>query len=232
MSALVSYQLEDGIAAITMDDGKANALSPQMQAEINAALDRAAADKAVVLLSGRPGKFSAGFDLGVLGGGGEPAAAMLNGGFLLAQRLLSWPRPVVMACTGHAIAMGCFLVLSGDYRIGIDGPYKIGANEVAIGLPMPHSAVEICRHRLAPAHFDRALNTAEFYTPADSIAAGFLDRVVPESALQQEARDTALRFAKLNMPAHQATKQRVRGRLLEALRAAIAADDAEFRGKR
>ena len=230
MSDVVTYQLEDSIAIITMDDGKVNALSLQMFSELNAAFDRAKADGAVVVFTGREGKFSAGFDLGELGAGGPDAAALLRSGFELAERILSFATPVVIACNGHAIAMGVFLLLSGDYRIGVDGPYKINANEVALGMTMPRTAVEICRQRLAPAHFNRAIILAEPYSPADAVGAGFLDRVVEASELQEIARNTATQLAKLNMAAHAASKLRARESALKAIHAAIKADDADFRG--
>ncbi len=161
--------------------------------------------------------------------GGANAVKMLTGGFELAERLLSFPKPVVIACTGHALAMGVFLVLCGDYCIGADGAYKIGANEVAIGLTMPRAAIEICRNRLAPAHFNRAMMTSEIYKPAEAIAAGFLDSVVAATGLKEEAQSTAANFAKLNMPAHRGTKMLVREQMLKNLRAAIEADNASFR---
>ena len=228
MSDIVTYQLEDSIATITMDDGKVNALSLQMFSELNAAFDRAKTDGAVVVFTGREGKFSAGFDLGALRAGGTDAAALLRAGFELAERVLSFPTPVVIACNGHAIAMGVFLLLSGDYRIGVDGPYKINANEVALGMTMPRTAIEICRQRLAPAHFNRAIILAEPYSPADAVAAGFLDRVVEASELQNVARSTAALLANLNMDAHSASKLRARDDALTAIRAAIEADDADF----
>ena len=229
MSDVVTYQFNDSIATITMDDGKVNALSLQMFSELNAAFDRAKADGAVVVFTGREGKFSAGFDLGELGAGGPDAAALLRSGFELAERILSFATPVVIACNGHAIAMGVFLLLSGDYRIGVDGPYKINANEVALGMTMPRTAVEICRQRLAPAHFNRAIILAEPYSPADAVGAGFLDRVVEASELQNVARNTAAQLATLNMDAHAASKLRARDHALKAIHAAIEADDADFR---
>ena len=183
MPALVSYESDGTIARITLDDGKVNALSLAMTRELNGALDRAAAERAVVLLAGREGVFSAGFDLAALGEGGHGAMEMVRAGFELAERLLSFPRPVVMACTGHAVAMGVFLLLSGDYRIGAAGPYRFTANEVAIGLTMPRAAVEILRQRLAPAHFNRAAVLADVYTPDTALDAGFLDRVVDPADL-------------------------------------------------
>lgn len=227
MGALVTYRLEDAVAIISMDDGKVNALSLSMLRELDAAFDRAAQDGAVVLLEGRPGRFSAGFDLAALRAGGPDAVAMLRAGFELAARALSFPTPVVIACTGHAIAMGVFLVLSGDYRIGAAGPYKIVANEVAIGLTMPYAAVEICRQRLAPAHFNRAVTLAETYTPEAAVAAGFLDRVVDESDLHHAARSVAVELSKLDLAAHAASKLRTRAPALAAIRAGI---DGEFGG--
>src|SRR5262250_1341187 len=168
MANRVRYELEDSIATITMDDGKVNAMSLGMIAELNAALDRAQADRAVVVLVGRPGVFSAGFDLPVLRSGGADAVAMVRGGFELAERVLAFPMPVVVACTGHAVAMGVFLLLSGDYRLGAAGPYKITANEVAIGVAMPRAAVEILRQRLAPAYFNRAVTIAEPFAPENA----------------------------------------------------------------
>jgi enoyl-CoA hydratase len=228
MGDLVTYQLKDSIATITMDDGKVNALSPQMLAAINATFDQALADKAVVVLSGREGMFSAGFDLRVLTAGGPDAIGMLFGGFELAERVLAFPTPVVMACPGHAVAMGVFLLLSGDYRIGAAGPFRIVANEVAIGLTMPRAAVEICRQRLAPAHFNRAVILAEAYSPEDAVTAGFLDRIVQPSELQDVALTTAANLGKLNMAAHAASKLRAREQALKAIRAAIEADRAQL----
>jgi enoyl-CoA hydratase len=225
---MVSYHCDGTIAAITIDDGKVNALSLAVLAELNAALDRAEQDDAVVILAGRDGVFSAGFDLPVLRGGGPDAPAMLRAGFELAARLLAFPRPVVIACTGHAVAMGVFLLLCGDYRVGATGPYKLTANEVAIGLTMPRAAVEICRQRLTPAHFNRAVVLAEAFSPADAVTAGFLDQTVQESSVPEVARGVAAQLAMLDRPAHEATKRRARAQALSAIRSAIDADIAAY----
>jgi enoyl-CoA hydratase len=212
-----------------MDDGKVNCLSQRMLLDVDQALDRAAADNATVLLTGRDQRFSAGFDLKVLREGGEAAHAMLMAGFKLAERLLSFPTPVVVACNGHAVAMGAFLLLAGDVRIGAAGAFKITANEVAIGLTVPQAAIEICRQRLTPAHFTRAVLTAEIYAPEQAIAAGFLDHVVPAEDLLETARTTATTLSGLNMAAHASTKLRARESTLKALRSAIEADDVSLR---
>src|SRR5215469_2297658 len=226
MPSLIDYQLASSVATIAMDDGKVNVLSLPMITEINQALDRAQDDAAVVILAGRPGVFSAGFDLPVLRAGGLAATSMLRAGFDLAERVLSYPRPVVIACTGHAIAMGAFLLLSGDYRVGAAGPYKITANEVSIGITMPRAAVEICRQRLTPAHFSRATILAELYQPDRAIEAGFLDRVCEPADIGDAVRAIARDLANLDLDAHQATKLRARKTALADLHGAIAADYA------
>jgi enoyl-CoA hydratase len=210
-----------------MDDGKVNALSLEMLAELNAALDVAEADGSTVVLTGRKGIFSAGFDLRVLRGGGSGAYDMLHDGFALAVRLLTFPTPVVVACTGHAIAMASFILASADYRIGAAGAYRIGANEVAIGLTMPLAAIEICRARLNTAHFNRSVINAEMYDPDGAVAAGFLDQVVGEAELGATTEETARALSTLNMSAHGATKLRTRAQALTAIREAIE-EDEEF----
>lgn len=223
---LLDCALDRDVATITMDDGKANALSPAMLGAVSSALDDAeAANAAAVVLAGRPGRFSGGFDLGVLGAGGPEAVRMLRGGFELAERLLRFPRPVVVACTGHALAMGSFLLCSGDYRVGAVGEFKIQANEVAIGLPMPLPALEILRYRLTPSAFDRAVGLAELFTPESAVPAGFLDVVVSPDDVVTAAQELAATYASLDAAAHEASKLRARKPLLELVRAGI---DAEF----
>jgi enoyl-CoA hydratase len=218
---LVSYDLSGGVATLTMDDGKVNVLSSAMQQAIHAGLDRAEGDGAAVVLAGREGIFSAGFDLATLRGGGPAGAEMVNGGFELAGRVLAFPRPVAMACTGHAVAMGLFLMFSGDYRVGAAGSFTLRANEVAIGLTMPHPAIEILRLRLAPAVFDRAVVLAEGFSPADAPQTGFLDRVVAPAEVVAAAQEVAATTGSLDQAAHHASKLRVRAAALEAIRAEV-----------
>jgi enoyl-CoA hydratase len=226
MDALVTYQLADGIATIAMDDGKVNVMSNAMQAEVNAALDRAIDDGAIVVLEGRDGVFSAGFDLPTLRGGSDDGWRMVRGGFELAHRVLGFPLPVVIACTGHAIAMGTFFLLSGDYRIGAQGPYKLVANEVAIGLTLPRVAIEILRQRLTPAAFNRAAMLAEPFSPDDAVGAGFLDRVVAPAEVRAAARSAAAQFATLDLGAHAGTKAAAREGVLAAMQASIESEYA------
>jgi enoyl-CoA hydratase len=221
----ISYTLADGVGTITMDDGKVNALSPHLLGELSAALDRAEADQAAVVLTGRSGVFSAGFDLAVLRAGGPAAADMVRSGFELAARLLAFPAPVLAACGGHAVAMGAFLLLAADYRIGAAGPFRITANEVAIGLTMPQAAIELCQARLTPAAFSRAVTLAEAFSPADAVVAGFLDQVVSPADLASAVTTATGRLPQLDRHAHVATKLRARRALVESVTAAA---EAEF----
>ena len=227
--ALVTHESDGTVATITMDDGKVNVLSLQMLMEVNAALDRATADRQVVVLTGREGIFSAGFDLAVLRAGTYEAIEMLRAGFELAERLLAFPTPVVVAVPGHAIAMGLFLALAGDFRVGARGPFRLTANEVAIGMTLPYAALEILRHGVAPSHFTRVVLLAEPYTPDDAVAAGMLSTVVEPAALLDTARTTAAAAAALDLDAHAATKRRARADTLRALRTAIETDFSDLR---
>ena len=228
MTDLVTYELIDRVALLRMDDGKANAMSGAMQAAIHGGLDRADAEADAVVIAGRPGRFSAGFDLGVLMSGGQPAVDMVAGGFELARRVAGHRQPVVAACTGHAVAMGAFLLLSADYRVGADDEYKLVANEVAIGLTMPHTAIEVLRHRLPPHIAERAILQSEVFSPANAVATGWLDQVVPADEVVDMAVAHAARLvAGLDLGAHAATKSRVRAGHVQALTEAIAADRAE-----
>jgi enoyl-CoA hydratase len=227
MAELARYGLEEGIATIAMDDGKVNALSIEMLKAVLAAFDQAERDDAVVVLTGREGYFSAGFDLKVFSERPEEIVEMLTLGARLSERILSFPSPVLVACSGHAIAAGTFPALSADLRIGVEGPFKLGLNEVKIGLTVPLYVVELARQRLSPADFNRALVNATMYRPEEAVGAGFLDRLVAPEALEQAAAEAAGELAKLDRGAHSATKLRVRERALEALRAAI---DAELAG--
>ena len=226
MTSPVTYALTDGIGVITMDDGKANAVSLTLQAGINEALNQAEKDGVPVILTGRPGILSAGFDLKTLAASGQPAVDMLNGGLELAIRLLTFPTPVIAACSGHAIAMGVFLLESCDYRIGIKGNYRYSANEVAIGMTMPFSTIEILRHRVTPAALSRSVLLAEAFTPENAVETGFLDLVVEESVLMETAMNTAKSFLALNMDAHNHSKKRLRAELITAMRDGLAKDHA------
>ncbi|MDY7564162.1 crotonase/enoyl-CoA hydratase family protein [Pseudomonas sp. RTC3] len=224
MSDLISYHLEDGIATLTLSNGKVNAISPEVIVAFNSALDQAEQDRAVVIITGQPGILSGGYDLKVMTSGPENAISLVTAGSSLARRLLAHPFPVVVACPGHAVAKGAFLLLSVDYRIGVDGPFSIGLNEVQIGMTMHHAGIELARDRLSKSAFHRSVINAEMFNPKGALDAGFLDKVVSAEELQSAARTAALQLKKLNMVAHKNTKLKVRKALLEALDQSIVLD--------
>lgn len=224
MSELISYHLEDGIATLTLSNGKVNAISPDVIAAFNAALDQAVTDRAVVIITGQPGILSGGYDLKVMTSGPKEAVSLVTSGSTLARRLLSHPFPVIVACPGHAVAKGAFLLLSADYRIGVDGPFSIGLNEVQIGMTMHHAGIELARDRLRRSAFHRSVINGEMFNPQSAVDAGFLDVVVSAEELQSTALAAARQLKKINMTAHKNTKLKVRKALLDALDNAIIAD--------
>ena len=228
MTDLVEYQLNDGVATIAIANGKANALSHEVFEQLNQALDRAEKDEAVVILTGQPGIFSGGYDLKEMQKGPSEASALVTVGSKLTRRLAAFPFPVIGACSGHAIAKGAFIMLSVDHRIGIEGNFKLGLNEVAIGMTMHHAGIEIARHRLAPAHFYRSVVNAEIYDPEGAVAAGFLDEVVAPSELMARANDLAQQFRKLNMRAHRETKRKAKAEYLDLLDRCIEQDSTHL----
>ena len=221
MAALVELSMEPHYCLITMDDGKANALSFDMIEQINNALDQAQEAGKVVILAGRPGKFSAGFDLSVMGQGGDAMLLLLREGASLSRRLLSFDTPVILAVSGHALAMGALLLLSADYRIGTQGDYKIGLNEVAIGMTLPYFGVTLAQARLANHHVNNAVGLARLYNATGAVQAGFLDEAVNADALLPRATALAEQLANLDMTAHRQTKARIRETLFPELQEAI-----------
>ena len=224
MSELVAYSLEDGIATLTLNNGKVNAFSHELIAQFNSALDRAQADAAVVIVTGQPGILSGGYDLKVMMSGPQNAIDLVAAGSALARRMLAHPQPIIVACPGHAVAKGAFVLLSADYRIGVEGPFTIGLNEVKIGMTMHHVGIAIAQDRLTKPAFQRAVINAEMFTPQGAVVAGFLDLVVAPEQLMATALEAAQQMKKLNMTAHKNTKLKVRKTLLDTLDAAIALD--------
>ena len=224
MNDLVSYHLEDGIATLTLANGKVNAISPEVIAAFHAALDRAEADGAIVIITGTPGILSGGYDLKVMKSGPQAAIDLVAAGSGLARRMLAHPFPIIVACTGHAVAKGAFILLSADYRVGVDGPFRIGLNEVQIGMTMHHVGIELARDRLRKSYFNRSVINAEMFEPQEALKAGFLDAVVDADELMTAALAMAEQMKKLNMTAHANTKVKARKAFLATLDAAIEED--------
>jgi enoyl-CoA hydratase len=224
MNEFVTYTSEEKYAIITINNGKANAISHEVIFGLNSGLDKAEEDDKIVILTGTSGVFSGGFDLKVMTKSAESAKELVTKGSRLSLRMLSFPKPIIIACNGHAIAKGAFLLLSADYRIGVEGDFKIGLNEVMIGMTMHNAGIAIAKARLSEVYLNRSVNNAEIYNSKDAVKAGFLDVIVPEDHLLPTAIKVAEMFTKLNKKAHAATKLKVRKLHLEALGNAIEQD--------
>lgn len=228
----VRYELRDTVAVITMDDGKANALSPAVIEMLHACLDRAEREAAAVLLTGRDRRLSGGFDLKVMTSSLENMRTLVTAGAELLLRLYLFPRPVVVACNGHALAMGALLLLVADTRIGAAGDFKIGLNEVSIQMPLPVFGMELARARLSKRHFTAAVTQARIYDPQSAVDAGYLDATVQQDQLHDVAFASARQLATLPGPAFRSTKERERGAIVKFIRDTLEADMATLTGPR
>ncbi len=227
MSDSVQYETSGDVAILRIDDGKANALGPRVLEAIREGLLRAENEAAAVLLTGREGRFSAGFDLSVMREGGADASrAMVAAGAGLALQIARHPTPLVIACNGHALAMGAVLLLAADLRIGASGNFKIGFNEVAIGMTTPIFLLDFARERLSKRHLHRATVQAEIYDPGSAVDAGFLDRVQSPEALHETALEEARRLGQLPRSAFKGTRQLLRGDVLDHIETTLEADMA------
>jgi enoyl-CoA hydratase len=221
---LIDLAINEKIAVITLKNGKVNAISPQVITEINDALDQAETAGAVVIITGQPGILSGGYDLKTVKESSASAASLITAGSTLTRRMLSFPFPIIGACTGHAIAKGAFLLLCCDLRIGSKGPFKIGLNEVAIGMTMHQAGIEMARNRVPINYLTRSVINAELFNPETAVLAGFLDTIVEPEQLMETAMAAANQLLTLNMTAHGSTKLKERKEVLIALDAAIEID--------
>jgi enoyl-CoA hydratase len=220
----LSYALEGTTAVLRMDDGKANALSDAMIDALVASLARAEKEASAVVLVGRTDRFCAGFDLKVMMSGPENAKALLRRGSDLLMKLYGLSLPLVVACTGHALAGGALVLLTGDVRIGAAGAYRIGLNEVSIGMPVPVLAMELARDRITTPELGRATLQATIYDPDGAARVGYLDAVVPAADVLPRAMEEATRLTALSRSAYVATKARLRGKTITHILATLEDD--------
>ncbi|MBA3539393.1 MAG: crotonase/enoyl-CoA hydratase family protein [Deltaproteobacteria bacterium] len=224
MTDIVTYTAEGATAVLKMDDGKANALSMPMIEGLLDALTRAEAEAKSIVLVGRPDRFCAGFDLRVMMSGPDNAKKLLRHGSELLMRLYGSPLPLVIACTGHALAGGALVLLTGDHRVGSSGAFKIGLNEVALGMPVPVLAMELARDRLIPSEHTRATLMAQIYGPEEAARVGYLDEVGPVNDVLGKAKEMATRLGGLSRSAYTATKTRLRGTMIAHVMATLDED--------
>ena len=227
--ASVSYELNGDVAVVGLDDGKVNVLTHEVIAALHESLDRAESEAKAVVMAGRPGKFTAGFDLKVMQSGPEAARDLFRAGMDLFVRLYEFPLPVVAACTGHAFAAGAIWLMCCDVRIGADLNTKIGLNETAIGMVLPNSVVALARDRLSPRHVHSSVLLARLYSPQDATGVGFLDWVVAEDDLEEAAVAEAAGLAEgLSLKAFAGTRRVIRGPVVQSSREMLDQDTRSF----
>ena len=224
----VTTTIEDGVAVLRFDDGKANVLSFAAIDSFSAALDRAGSEASAVCIVGRDGKLCAGFDLSVMSAGMEAAQKLVAAGGELLMRIYQHPQPVVVAVTGHALAAGALLVLSCDVRIGADVPAEIGLNETSIGMPLPLFAIALAEDRLVRTALVPATLAAQVYAPAEAAEVGYLDRVVPVDEVEAAAIAEARRLGAYSARAYAQTKEVLRAPTIQRVVEGGAADLARF----
>lgn len=181
----VTVRMRGPVALVTVDDGKVNALDDDITGSLLSALATAEKQADAVVLAGRPDYFSAGLDVSILQQQGEAINDLFHQTTDLVLRLAEFPRPVVAACTGHAVAVGALLLLCCDVRIGAAGEYRIGFTELSLGLPLPELSIELARSRLSPRYLTLACNTAQVYTPDQAVHVGFLDSTTSSDVVEQ-----------------------------------------------
>lgn len=225
-TAPVDVTVTDGIHVARVDDGKANALTPPIFEALTAALDAVENndDAGALVLTGRPGMFSGGFDLSIMKRVDRSTFDLVADGGEFVRRCYASPVPVVAACTGHAVAAGCFLLMGSHYRVGAAGDFTLQLIETQIGIPLPDWAVEISRERLATTQLQQATVEARMYDPESARDAGYLDRVVPAGEELEAALGEARRLAGLPAHAYAANTEKLRAPGAARLEALIARD--------
>ena len=199
---------KDDISIITLDDGKANVFSPKMIQDVNQCLDKVPTESGALIITGREGMFSAGFDLKIISAGDIQATMDMSlSGFKLLSRIFSFPRPILAACSGHGIALGTFLLCCCDYRVGVKGDFMIGANEMRTNMVIPIPILELISHRVSASHKYRAILGAEMYSIENGIGAGLIDEVVDPENLMETAMLKAKDLATMGHPSYSLTKE-------------------------
>ncbi|MDC0214684.1 crotonase/enoyl-CoA hydratase family protein [Gammaproteobacteria bacterium] len=203
----LTYEKIEEISLIRLDDGKANAMGPEMIKELNEAIDKAEEESRALLITGRPGLLSGGFDLTIIRSGDNDAIrSMVKSGAKLLMRIYGFPKPLVMATSGHGVALGGFLLLAADYRFGASGDFKIGLNEVAIGMTLPPFALMLAKARIANQFLTNSAINANMFNPETAKLAGFLDEVSNPSELLSNSIDKTKELATLDLSAFKQTK--------------------------
>lgn len=221
----------DAVALLALELGRGNAIDHPFIDALNSALDDVEADPRVraLVLTGQGRTFCGGLDL--LGSYAFDRPAM--GRFVdavdaLFVRVAAFPRPLIAAVNGHALAGGAILAMAADHRLMTPGPYSLGVNEVLLGIPFPAGAFEIARRAVPPAHRAETLLEGRRYSPEEAVAAGIVHGLAGERGVVADAIDRARRFCAGAPEAVRAAKADLVAPLLAAVDATRTARHARF----
>lgn len=217
----MKFDLQDDIGVFHMDDGKVNCVGHSMLDATNAALDAAEKDAKALIIRGRDGMFSAGFDLKEFQKGAEATAALCTRGFELLIRLYDFPLPVVAACSGHGIAMGAFILMASDTRIGCRGDFRFSLPETRIGMEIPPLLMALTLANIDKRYINRIAIQSEEVGPEEAITAGFLTETVAAGELDARAAACAKTLAGLPTAQYAANKRFARAATLSEMRQSL-----------
>ncbi len=216
------------VMVVRMARGKGNALNLELCEALVDVLDRLDAGPArAAVLTGQGSVFGAGVDLPALAeGGAEYVRQFLPLLQRLFERLATFPKPVVAAVNGHAIAGGAILLLACDQRLLARGAARVGLTEVRVGVVFPAWALEIARFATPPEHFQTLVLTGRTWQPEEALARGLVDELAEPERLLDRACAVADELAAIPAAAFAATKLAVRQPMIEAARRQSALTDA------
>lgn len=208
MSTVRSDDHAAGVRILTLDRPPANALDETLLADLQAALAAAARDAAVraVVLRGAGAFVSGGFDLAAPRRDADAAGRLARLYRDAHLALLAFPKPTVGFLHGHAVAGGLILVLACDYRLGVEGDYRVGLNELAIGASFPRVALEIVRLRLPHARASELLLGASLYPASQALRLGVVDELLPADTAEATVLRRAARLGAFPQDAYAHTK--------------------------
>jgi enoyl-CoA hydratase/carnithine racemase len=212
LDAMIHRDRQGPVTVLRIEHGKVNALDVELAEAITGELaTEARSDSRAVVLTGTGGTFSAGVDLfRVLDGGVEYASRFLPALDRLFRDLFLFPRPVVAAVNGHAIAGGCILACACDRRIMAAGRGRVGVPELLVGVPFPVTAREVMRFALGDAKLQEIVYSGETFPPEAARSHGLVDEIVPEPDLLPRAVQVASDLASIPEMAFQLTKRGIR----------------------
>jgi len=226
---MIEIEHRDGVTLLAMARGKGNALNIELLEALDAALARIEAESSLPLvITGQGRSFCAGLDLPSITAGGAPYLQQLLPALTRAlKRMVQFPRPVVAAVNGHAIAGGAIIMMSADHRIAALGEARIGLTELAVGVPFPAWPLEIARAAIPREHFGRLIYTAALVSPGEAHTLGLVDEVTEQEDLLERAFTVARQLAAVPAATFAISKRHVRAPLVEAAERRAASDDHE-----